>query len=230
MGVLVSYAQPEDMTISVDVVQEDVVVLAVGDPVEIAFTAYEGETYSGTILSIDTTATAAGSNTVSYSVVIGVEGDTTPLYGGMVADVTFVTEQKEDVLYVSRQAIVTENGKDYVYRKTSSGGKQLTEVETGSSNGVSVEILSGLSEGDTIYIASRVSSTSEVRDSGTQSSGNEEGAGDEMQMPGEGQDSMQMPGGGQDNMQMPGGGGGNMQMPGGNGGQSGGMGGGQNRN
>lgn len=200
-GTLVSYAQPQNMTISVDVAQEDVVDLSVGDAVEIEFTSYEGEIYSGSILSVDTTSTAANSNTVSYTVVISVGGDTSKLYGGMAADVTFVTEQKEDVLYVSRKAIVSENGKSYVYRKTALGGKELTGVETGITNGSSIEILSGLEEGDTIYIASKVSSTSEVKS--TEQSGSSAGTdsstgtvSDMPQMDGSG-----MPGGGN----MPGG-------------------------
>ncbi len=162
-GVILSYATPGDMTISVDVTQEDIVDLQVGDSVDITFRAYEDTTYTGKIISIDTTATAANSNTVSYTVVIGVEGDTQLLYGGMSADVIFVTEQKEDVLFVSRKAIVEENGKSYVYCQNARGGKELTEVETGITNGVDIEILSGLEEGDTIYLASRVSSEEEVR-------------------------------------------------------------------
>jgi HlyD family secretion protein len=219
-GVLIAYAEPENMTISVDVAQEDVVELAVGDSVEIEFTAYEGELYSGVIYSIDTTATARNSNTVSYTVVISVEGDTTELYGGMVADITFVTEKKEDVLFVSRKAIVTENGKSYVYRKTSLGGMELTEVETGINNGTSIEIISGLNEGDTIYIASKVSSESEVKSSSenTQSSTGSEMSGD-MELP----EGMTMPDGSDSGMQMPGSSdGGGMQMPGGG---QGGMGG-----
>lgn len=164
-GTLLSYAEPGNMTISVDVTQEDVVELTVGEQVEIEFTAYEGQIYNGTILSIDTTSTSQNTNTVSYTVVIGVDGDTSLLYGGMVADITFVTQQKEDVLYLSKKAIVEENGKTYVYTKTALGGMELTQVQTGLSNGSVVEILSGLEEGDTIYIASRVSSESEVRDS-----------------------------------------------------------------
>jgi HlyD family secretion protein len=219
-GVLIAYAEPENMTISVDVAQEDVVELSVGDSVEIEFTAYEGEIYNGVIYSIDTTATARNSNTVSYTVVISVEGDTTELYGGMVADITFVTEKKEDVLFVSRKAIVTENGKSYVYRKTSLGGMELTEVETGINNGTSIEIISGLNEGDTIYIASKVSSESEVKSSSenTQSSTGSEMSGD-MELP----EGMTMPDGSDSGMQMPGSSdGGGMQMPGGG---QGGMGG-----
>lgn len=198
-GILLSYAEPGNMTISVDVTQEDVVELTVGEQVEIEFTAYEGEIYAGTILSIDTTATAQNTNTVSYTVVIGVDGDTSLLYGGMVADITFVTQQKENVLYLSKKAIVEENGKTYVYTKTALGGMELTEVQTGLSNGSAVEILSGLEEGDTIYIVSRVSSESEVRDSelGTGNSegisGSMEDLPEEMELP-DGEGGMEFPG------------------------------------
>ncbi len=187
-GVLVSYATPGDMTISVDVTQEDIVDLIVGDKVDIAFTAYEDTSYEGSILSINTTATSENSNTVSYTVVIGVEGDTSMLYGGMTADIIFVTEQKEDVLYISRKAIVEEDGKTYVYCKTALGGRELKQVETGISNGVDIEIVSGLEEGDIIYLASRVSSEEEVKSSAEESSGTEN--------TGFGQGGGNMPGGG----------------------------------
>ena len=162
-GALFSYATSDDMRISVDVTQEDIVDLKVGDAVDITFTAYPEDSYTGSILSINTTATSDYSNTVSYTVEISVEGELEQLYGGMTADVIFVTEEKEDVLYVSRKAIVEENGKTYVYRKTALGGRELAEVETGITNGVDIEILSGLEEGDTIYLASKVSSEAEVK-------------------------------------------------------------------
>ena len=52
------------MRISVDVTQEDIVDLQVGDAVDITFTAYPEDTYTGSILSINTTATSDYSNTV----------------------------------------------------------------------------------------------------------------------------------------------------------------------
>lgn len=196
-GALSSYATSDDMRISVDVTQEDIVDLKVGDAVDITFTAYPEDSYTGSILSINTTATSDYSNTVSYTVEISVEGELEQLYGGMTADVIFVTEEKEDVLYVSRKAIVEENGKTYVYRKTALGGRELAEVETGITNGVDIEILSGLEEGDTIYLASKVSSEEEVKsteetaDSGSSSdtavgSDTEFGMSEDMQMPGGG--------------------------------------------
>lgn len=162
-GTLFSYATADDMRISVDVTQEDIVDLQVGYAVDITFTAYPEDSYTGSILSINTTATSDYSNTVSYTVEISVEGELEQLYGGMTADVIFVTQEKEDILYVSRKAIVEENGKTYVYRKTALGGRELTEVETGITNGTDIEILSGLEAGDTIYLASRVSSEAEVK-------------------------------------------------------------------
>lgn len=222
-GALSSYATSDDMRISVDVTQEDIVDLKVGDAVDITFTAYPEDSYTESILSINTTATSDYSNTVSYTVEISVEGELEQLYGGMTADVIFVTEEKEDVLYVSRKAIVEENGKTYVYRKTALGGRELAEVETGITNGVDIEILSGLEEGDTIYLASKVSSEEEVKsteetaDSGSSSdtavgSDTEFGMSEDMQMPGGGDMPQGGPGGG--NSGNFGGG-----MPGGPGGQ-----------
>ncbi len=154
-GVMVAFAKAEDMTITVDVSQEDIINLAIGDSVKIEFTAYEDRVYQGVILSMVTTETSAGSNTVSYPVTISVQGDTSELYGGMTADITFVTEEKADVLYISRKAIVEENGKTYVYVDNLLGQKELQEVETGISNGVSTEILSGLEAGEKVYIRSQ---------------------------------------------------------------------------
>ena len=152
-GVVVAFASPDEMTISVDVSQEDIVSLSLGDSVDIAFSAYPDETWAGTITSITTTATSQYATTISYPVTVLVKGDTTKLYGGMTADITFVTDTRDNALYVPRKAIVKENDRTYVYVDGASGEKELTEVTTGLSNGAYVEILSGLSEGDTIYIA-----------------------------------------------------------------------------
>ena len=209
-GTLFSYATADDMKISVDVTQEDIVDLQVGDAVAITFTAYPEESYTGNILSVNTTATSDYSNTVSYTVEISVEGALEKLYGGMTADVIFVTEEKEEVLYVSRKAIVEEDGKTYVYHKTALGGKELTEVETGITNGVDIEILSGLEEGETIYLASKVSSEAEVRstEETSGSGGSSDNSGSNITMDGSAMDDSTI--GGMD-FQMPEG----MELPGG---------------
>lgn len=156
-GIIVSFAKEEEMTITVDVSQEDITSLSVGDPVEIAFMAYEGQSYDGNILSITMTNTSSNSVTVSYPVEVSVNGDTSALYGGMSAEVNFVTEEHEDTLYVSKKAVIKQEGKTYITVKRD-GDYRLQEVETGMSNSSSTEILSGLSAGDTVYIVSQVKS------------------------------------------------------------------------
>lgn len=152
-GVLISYATSDAMTVSVDVSEEDVVTMKVGDSVTLAFTAYEDETYEGIIQSITTTATSRGTATVSYPVVISIQGDTSKLYEGMTADVTFITESTDaEVIYVSRKAIVEENGKYYVYKKEQDE-YVLSPIETGFTDGENVEIISGLDKDETYYIA-----------------------------------------------------------------------------
>lgn len=169
-GNVISYAKTEDMTIVVDVTQEDIINLKVGDKAEIVFKASDGKVYQGIVTSIVTTNTSENSATVSYPVTIAVQGDTSGLYGGMSADVTFVTEAREDVLYVSKKAILEQNGKTYVYVDNAFGSKVLKEVKTGLGNGVNIEITEGLEEGDTVYIASKVSSEADVTNTDTDES------------------------------------------------------------
>ena len=157
---LISYTTRDD-TVSIDVSEEDIAAISVGSSVEIVFTAYPEETYEGTVLSITTTAASDYAATISYPVLIRVEGDTGKLYGGMTADVTFVTDSVEDVLYVSRKAVFEEDGKTCVYRKTESGGMETVEVETGFTDMSHVEIKSGLSEDDTVYLKSMMTAGSE---------------------------------------------------------------------
>lgn len=158
-GTLIAFAKADEMTVSVDVSQEDVVAMKVGDTVEISFSAYEGETYQGVIESITTTATSRNSATISYPVVVSIQGDTTLLYSGMTADVTFVTEEAENVCYVLRKAVVSEDGKSQLYIK-SGDTYVLTPVTTGFQNSEYIEIKTenqnGINAGDKYYIRTLV--------------------------------------------------------------------------
>jgi HlyD family secretion protein len=202
------------MTISVDVSQEDVVTMQVGDSVDISFAAYEDESYKGIIKSITTTSTSRSSATVSYPVVISIQGDTSKLYSGMTADVTFVTDESKEVVYVSRKAIVEENGKQYVYKK-SGNNYVLSPVETGFTNGANIEIVSGLEEGESYYIASVAVKETGENESDKENEDEQPQTDFDMQMP-QDSDGQGMPQGG-DGQGMPQGGSG-QGMPQGNGG------------
>lgn len=156
-GAMLSYVKENAYTVAIDVSEEDISAIKVGDQVDVVMTAYPDTTYEGTVTAITTTASSEEAATVSYPVTVKIEGDTSLLYGGMTAEITFVTDSAPDVLYVSKKAIQTVDGKTYVYRDGGAGKRKLTEIETGFSDGTNVEIVEGLEEGDTVYIESRIS-------------------------------------------------------------------------
>ena len=137
--------------------REDMPYVKVGDTVTIEFGAYPDEIYEGVIREITTTQVSENTATVSYPVTVEIKGDTKELYGGMTGDVTFVTDEADQVNYVSKKAIVKDQGKTYVYVKNDKDEMVLQEVTTGFTDGVNIQIISGLDRGDTVYIASRVS-------------------------------------------------------------------------
>ncbi|MCI8928381.1 MAG: HlyD family efflux transporter periplasmic adaptor subunit [Lachnospiraceae bacterium] len=158
---MLTYAKEDEYTVNIDVSEEDVAAISVGERVELSFSAYPEQAWEGVITSITTTSTSEHASTISYPVTILVKGDTTLLYGGMAADVTFVTESAEDVLYVSKKAVFEEEGHSYVYKKDANGNRVKTQVETGFSDTASIEVISGLEEGDVVYIESVMKVTSE---------------------------------------------------------------------
>lgn len=151
---LITYVQEDSYVLSIDISEEDIPYVEVGDKVQIVFTAYPEETYAGRIEEIVSTETSASTATVSYPVKVRIEGDTKALYGGMTGDVTFVTDQAEKVNYISRKALLKEDGKSYVLIKNEAGELVRKEVEIGFTDGVHIQIVSGLSEGDVIWAES----------------------------------------------------------------------------
>ncbi len=149
------FTNPEEVTMTVSVSEEDITSIQAGDVVMIELMAYEDKTFEGEVLSMDTT-TSSGSSTVSYSVTVGFMGDCEGIYNDMTGSVTFVQKQVKDVLYVSNKAIINEGTVSYVKVKDADGNISKVEVVTGFSDGVNVEITSGVQEGETVLIESQV--------------------------------------------------------------------------
>lgn len=175
-GAMLSYVREDDYVLSIDISGEDIPYVEVGKKVTIVFTAYPDDIYQGEIREISAPASQNHATTISYPVTVKILGDTAALFGGMTGDVTFVTGQARQVVYVSRKAIVEQNGKTFVYQQGALGEMGLTPVETGFTDGISVEIRSGLKKGDTVYVATRISGNqSEQELQGQQAPRNEGG-------------------------------------------------------
>lgn len=155
---LAEYADAETITVTVNVTEDDISAVNLEDTVDISFLAYPDDMYQGYVYEIGSSASTTNSSTVSYPVTIVITSFPDTILTGMTANVTFITKQVKDVLYVSNKAVTTEGIKSYVLKMNSDGSSERVEVKTGFSNGTNVEISSGISEGDTVLIESKVSS------------------------------------------------------------------------
>ena len=147
----------EDITISVNVDDDDMDEIAVGDTVNLFFTAFPEGSFTGKVSDIGD-ATIDANSDITYTVEIAVGGDVEGLYEGMTGEVTFITKETKEVTYVSNRAILREGTKSYVKVKDAEGRIQKIEVVTGFSDGNNVEIKKGLSQGDVVLIESKVKS------------------------------------------------------------------------
>lgn len=142
-----------EMTVSID--EDDMTDITVGTMANIGLTAYPDEIFQASVSEISDAATDSSGN-VTYDVTVILSGDTSGLFQGMTGDVTLITRQTREVVYVSNRAIIREGTASYVKIKDEKGNIVKQKVITGFSDGINVEIIEGLSEGDTVLIESKV--------------------------------------------------------------------------
>lgn len=154
---IVTYTDPENVTMTVSVSQDDISSVSIGEEVSISLTAYPEEIFSGTVSGIATSATA-GSSTVNYDVTVLFSGDISKVYSGMTGEATFAGKTISDTLYISNQAVLLDGARSYVKVLEEDGSVREADVTTGYSNGKIVAVESGLEEGETVLIESQVES------------------------------------------------------------------------
>lgn len=152
---LVTLYDMDEVTMTVTVDEDDLTDISLGSAANVVLTAYPDQTFPGKVTAIGD-ASADSSGNVTYDVTVTLEGDVSGLLQGMTGDVTFVTEETADVLYVSRRAILTEEDKTYVKVKNVDGSIVKKEVTTGLSDRSNVEISGDIAEGDIILIESSI--------------------------------------------------------------------------
>ena len=74
------------------------------------------------------------------------------LADGNTGSIHIVMDQRNDVLYVDKKAIITANGESYVYMLDESGLRVIQKVTTGFVCNEYIEIVEGLEEGDLVII------------------------------------------------------------------------------
>ena len=153
---IASYANAETITVTVNVTEDDIASVHQEDTVEISFLSYPDKTFDGYVSEIGSSTSETGSSTVSYLVTVVITSFPDTLLSGMTANVTFITKQVRDVLYVSAKAVTMDGANAYVLKKNADNSLERIQVQTGFSDGTYAEISGDLAEGDILLIESKV--------------------------------------------------------------------------
>lgn len=149
------------MQIEANVSEADIGNVSVGQEADYTLDGYPDETFKGKVNQVRLSSTTT-SNVVTYTVVISVDNKDLKLKPGMTANISIVTEKKENILTAVNPALkFTPVGKDVKY--DSQGIWILKDkkpfridIETGISDEAKTEIISDkLKEGDMVIIGKK---------------------------------------------------------------------------
>ncbi|MBR5760613.1 MAG: efflux RND transporter periplasmic adaptor subunit [Lachnospiraceae bacterium] len=146
----------DDVSMTVTIDEDNMTDIKVGSEANVSLIAYPDVIFTAVVSEISDATTDSSGNT-TQDVTIVFTADVSGVYHGMTGEITFLTKDIEDVLYVSNRAIIRKGTKSYVKVKDNDGNIKTVEVVTGFSDGVNVEIKEGLFEGDTVLVESKVS-------------------------------------------------------------------------
>ncbi len=150
----VSYYNTQTISISVEVSQEDISKIAVGDTVAVAISGARTGDVEGKVASIASSATTGGSvSNVTYAVEIQIDNSDGMLSSGSSATVTFSYGTVEDVYYIETDALSDIDGTTAkVKQYDENGGVVEIPVTIGESTEQYTVVVEGISADDTCLI------------------------------------------------------------------------------
>ncbi|MBK5215906.1 MAG: efflux RND transporter periplasmic adaptor subunit [Candidatus Pacebacteria bacterium] len=151
---VISFVAENVLQIKLNIIEDKIANINVGQEAEITFDAIENKKFSGKIVSIDPTETEV-QGAVYYETTIIFDKVDESVKSGMTANVLVRTAIREDVLFVPVSAVQIKNNIKYV--QILENKKIISkEVTTGIKNGVGmIEITSGLEEGEQVIISNQ---------------------------------------------------------------------------
>lgn len=153
---LFSLYDDDSVTMEVTLSEEDLSSVALNDVVNTTLTVFDDILYHGTVSDISDATYNSDTGVNEYTVTVTVTGDVSDLYESMTGEITFITKETKEVLYVNNRAITREGTKSYISYYDENKNVLTKEVTTGFSDGIQVEIIEGLKEGDIVLIESKV--------------------------------------------------------------------------
>lgn len=135
-------------SINVNLTEIDVPKVKVGNKATITLDAMPGKTFTGKVISIDTSGNIS-SGVTTYPTRIEIDTNFQNFYPNMSATASIITNTKDSVLLVPLSSVQTQ-GDQSVVRVLKNGIEEQVLVKTGESSDAEIEIVSGLKEGDEI--------------------------------------------------------------------------------
>ena len=150
---LISLPDLSQLKATVRINEVDIAKILKGLNVEIRPDAFSESKFTGTVMEVANLAVnKQGSTKIKvFPVEIYLNETHKDLLPGLTVSCRIIVDKLEDVLYVPIDAIHTEAGKNFVYKKSGASFEKV-EVETGRSNSDYTIIASGLNEGDEIAL------------------------------------------------------------------------------
>jgi len=148
---IISILPEKPFQIKVDIYEEDITKVKIGDPVDIRLVAFPDTEITGKVSSVDPIDKTIN-EVVYYEVSMDFDQQLEGLKPGMTADITIITDQQNDLLIIPESAIIKENDKDYV--KVLIDKKIIRkEVLVGKKgDDAMIEIKEGLEENDKVIL------------------------------------------------------------------------------
>lgn len=134
--------------ITVDINEMYLPRISIGQKTKIIFDAFNNQTVTGFVKSIDTIGTVKG-GVVTYEIKVSLDTIPSGVRANMTALITIETLRKNAILSVPNSAIIAKNNKTYVEQVVKQK-KNVVEVSTGVKGLVKTEIIKGLGEKDVI--------------------------------------------------------------------------------
>jgi HlyD family secretion protein len=149
---MIRLIDPSGLYVDVYIDEIDIGQVEVGQEARMALDAFPDEELQGRVEFISPAATE-NLGAVSYSVRVCFEATAVPLRAGMTANITIVTQRRENVLLVPSRTISVDRdtGAFYVDRLTDHEIERV-EIEIGIQDASYTEVLRGLDDGDQVVV------------------------------------------------------------------------------
>lgn len=131
-----------------DIPENQISKLKEGSTCNIQFTAFPDEKFTG---KIDDVADVVDNTTRMIKLRISINNSSSKLKAGMFATVSFGLSEG-NFISISKTSLVTVQGKNYVFAKTSTNTFERKEIQAGQQIGERIIVFSGLNNGDEIAV------------------------------------------------------------------------------